>query len=456
MNTRYSKWIMPFMGLFLSFGCGKFLEEKSDRSLGVPTTVDDFKAILNDDYLLNSAFSSMGEASADDIYITDADFNGLYDESDKRLYSWMPDYITRTASGGGHEWAICYRAIYPCNAVLKGLEDNKLTDRDADELKGQALVYRAARYLDGVQIWAPIYNKETAEKDLGLVLRTDPDMTLPSIRSSVQETYDLILDDLTKAISLLPDVAISPALPTKAAAYGLLARAYLIMGDYEKSLFNAKEALKFPNQVIDFNGLDKDAAFPIPTPNKISNEVVFYTNMFYSNIININTARVSNVLYSMYDDDDLRKWIYFRKNENNEILFKGTHMVFQELITGITSAELLLIVAECQIRLDHLDKGAGALNQLKIKRWNKNKYVPYVFNNKENALDLVLAERRRELVRRGLRWVDIKRLNRDGANITLTRKINGKELVLPANDKRFAIGIPEDVLEITGMPQNPR
>lgn len=456
MNTRYNKWIMPFIGLFMFSSCSKFLEEKSDKSLGIPTTIDDFKAIMNDDYFLNNGYSSMGEASADDLYLTDADFNGLYYESDKRLYSWMPDYITRPASSAGHEWSICYRGIYPCNAMLKGLDENKLSGLEADELRGQALVFRAARYLDGVQIWAPVYNKATANKDLGLVLRTDPDMTLPSVRSTVEETYELILGDLDRAIPLLPTVVVSPVLPTKAAAYGLLARAYLIMGEYEKALSNAEEALKFPYQVIDFNDLNPNAAFPIPATNQTSSELIFFTDMYGSNIVNVNTTRISNELYTMYDEHDLRKVIYFRKNNDNEILFKGTHMGHQGLITGITSAELLLIIAECQVRLDQLDKAAEAMNKLKVKRWDKNSFASYMFTNKENALDLVLAERRRELVWRGLRWVDIKRLNRDGANITLKRKMNGKELILPANDQRYAIGIPEDVIEMTGIPQNPR
>ncbi|MBL1411480.1 RagB/SusD family nutrient uptake outer membrane protein [Sphingobacterium faecale] len=456
MNTRYNKWIMPFLGLFIFSGCSKFLEEKSDKSLGVPATIDEFKAVINDWGYLNSDYSSMGEASADDLYLSDADFNGLYYESDKRLYSWMPDYITRPASSAGHEWYACYKSIYPCNAILKGLDEYQLSGREADELRGQALAFRAARYLDGVQIWAPIYNKETANKDLGMVLRTDPDITLPSVRSTVQETYDLILTDLVRAIPLLPTAVTSPSLPTKAAAYGLLARAYLIMGDYEKALLHAEEALKFPHQVIDFNELNSGAAFPIPATNQTSAELIFYTRMYGSLMVGVNTAKVNGDLYSMYDEHDLRKVIYFRKNNENEILFKGTHMGHQGLITGITSAELLLIVAECEVRLNRLDKAAEAMNKLKVKRWDKSKFLPYGFSNQESALALVLAERRRELVWRGLRWVDIKRLNRDGANIILTRNINGKELLLPANDKRYALGIPEDVLEMTGMPQNPR
>ena len=52
--------------------------------------------------------------------------------------------------------------------------------------------------------------------------------------------------------------------------------------------------------------------------------------------------------------------------------------------------------------------------------------------------------------------MDIKRLNKDGAGITLKRVINGETFLLPPNDPRYAVAIPEDVIATTGMQQNPR
>ena len=69
---------------------------------------------------------------------------------------------------------------------------------------------------------------------------------------------------------------------------------------------------------------------------------------------------------------------------------------------------------------------------------------------------LILLERRKELLMRGLRWMDLKRLNMEGAAITLTRTVNGQVYTLPPNDLRYALPIPEDVIAISGMQQNPR
>ncbi|MGJ1534308.1 RagB/SusD family nutrient uptake outer membrane protein [Sphingobacterium multivorum] len=456
MKRRWNKVLfLPLLILCLG-GCNKFLEEKSDKSLGIPVTVSDYKALLNDWATVNSNYLSMGESSSSDFSLTDADYNGLYYDSDKRLYSWQPDYVTRAVSGGGHEWYYCYKGIYVSNSILKGLDDNSLSGNEADEIRGQALVFRAARYLDGVQVWAPVYDAKTADKDLGMALRLDPDMNLPSKRATVQQTYDLILSDLQAALPLLPIDGSSPALPTKGAAYGLLARVYLIMGDYEKALANAQQALKLHSDLVDFNDLSAAASFPIPATNQTSREVVFLTRMYASNIVNLNIARINKDLYQMYATDDLRKSIYFRLNDKGDVFFKGTHMGHQGLITGITSSELLLIVAECQARLGSIDKAAETLDLLMIKRWDKNSFKPYVFTDKDVALGTILNERRKELLFRGLCWSDVKRLNRDGAGIILSRKINNQEFVLAPNDKRYAIALPEDVLEMTEMEQNPR
>ncbi len=439
--------VLLFASLLMLSGCEKMLEEKSDKKLSTPSTLADFRALLNNP-ALNHNFCSLGEASGDEYYLTDEDFNGLYYESDKRLYTWKPDYVSRDLSSAGNEWYFCYSAIYIANAVLSGLGENHLSGQQADELRGQALAFRAGRYLDAVQIWAPAYDGETAGRDPGMVLRLDPDMNIPSVRSTVRETYNQILKDLNEAVLLLPNTTAAPTLPTGAAGYGLLARAYLNMGDYANALENAKKALASKNVLIDFSKLDINADFPIPAVSQTSAEIVFLNRMFYSELVgNPEVAKISPALYGLYKDGDLRKQIYYRENQGH-ILFKGTHTGHIGLITGLTTGELYLIVAECYARLNNLTEAEKALNTLLEARWDKKLFRPYRFKDQSAALNIILEERRKELVFRGLRWADIKRLNRDGAEIELTRKVNGESFGLPPNDKKFAIALPEEVVEI--------
>jgi len=57
---------------------------------------------------------------------------------------------------------------------------------------------------------------------------------------------------------------------------------------------------------------------------------------------------------------------------------------------------------------------------------------------------------------RDLRWMDIKRLNKEGANISLRRTVNGITYSLQPNDNKFALPLPETIIRISGMTQNPR
>ena len=69
---------------------------------------------------------------------------------------------------------------------------------------------------------------------------------------------------------------------------------------------------------------------------------------------------------------------------------------------------------------------------------------------------MVKKERRKELAFRTLRWNDIKRWNLEGDDLVLSRTINGETTVLQPNSLRYALAIPEDVIERSGLQQNPR
>ena len=113
--------------------------------------------------------------------------------------------------------------------------------------------------------------------------------------------------------------------------------------------------------------------------------------------------------------------------------------------------------AESYARTGKVANGLKDLNSLLLNRWNKNKtYVPLTAMNTEEAISLILRERRKELLMRGLRWLDLKRLNKMGANITLERELGNNRFTLLPNDNRYALAIPEYVIQLSGIPQNPR
>ena len=448
-TTLFTVCILIFT--FVITGCSRFLDEKSDMKLATPETLEDNQALLDriSDVLTNFALSGM--ASSDDYYLTDADYSGLSYDEDKRLYTWQPNYVS-TNQSNGNDWQYCYTAIFIANSVLYNLDTYHIAD--SDNVRGQALVIRAARYLDAAQTWCLAYNPVNADHDMGLPLRLDPDMNIPSVRASLEQTYAQIIKDLKDALPLLPAQQMAISRPSKVAALGYLARVYLLMGDYENSLTYALQALSYKDTLMDFNMLNANDAYPIKDLNE---EVILRASIRTSGPTKGTIAKVPFGIYESYDDNDLRKSIFFRINPDNSILFKGNYTGnISGKLSGVAVDEVYLMIAECYAHLDHPLEAMNFLNGLLVTRWKTGTFVKMNATSQQETLQIIKEERRKELLFRGLRWMDLKRYNRDGANITLTKTVLGQTFALAPNDLRYAIAIPEDIIKLSGIPQNPR
>lgn len=427
--------------------CNRFLDEKSDSTLATPETLADNQALL-DDYATLASNSSSGEIAADDVYVTDADFNTMYDEAMKRLYTWQPDYVSLPS---GSDWENCFSRIKIYNTVLFNLKHYSISN--ANNVEGQALLLRASVYLEAAQIWCLAYDKNTAETKLGLPLRLDPDMNVRSVRSTLQETYSQILADLHRATTLLPVTQLAVSRPSKVTALAYLSRVYLYMGDYPNALKYGKEALSYELTLMNFNTLNPAAAYPIKDKNV---EVLLPTLMSYSPFLATTKAKINPGLYQSYEPNDLRKTIFFRILPSGEVLFKGNYSGGTSRMTCLATDEIYLNIAEAQAFLNDKTSAMRTLNDFLITRWKTGTFTELSASSRDQALQIIRKERRKELLFRGLRWADVKRYNREDGNISLYKTVNGIQYILPPNDLRYAIAIPEDIIKMTGMPQNPR
>jgi hypothetical protein len=118
---------------------------------------------------------------------------------------------------------------------------------------------------------------------------------------------------------------------------------------------------------------------------------------------------------------------------------------------------LYLIRAECYARAGNISSAMSDLNTLLKTRWVSGTYTDMTATTADEALGKVLIERRKELLMRGQRWTDLRRLNKDSRfAVTLQRVINGTTYTLPPNDLRYTLLIPYNVIQISGIQQNPR
>lgn len=458
MNSKIKCSIIILLAfhLALTTGCKKYLAKKSDKSLAVPATLADFQSLLDNFGNVNSSSASAAsEISADDFYVTNNDWQAFYYEEDRRMYTWAKDHIFLTGDLG-NDWGSFYSSIYYSNTVLEGLNNIEQVSGNKDEynnIKGQALMLRANRFLDVVSGWTLAFDKATAAATPGIVLRTTTDFNKVSVRSTLQETYDKIIADLKESAVLLTETPLSATRASKPAAFALLARTYLWMGDYINAGLYADSCLQLYDNLIDYNQADSTAYYPFGALNA---EVIFARGSALGEPLYNWTAKIDSFLIRSYDSNDLRKALFFIDNGNGSFGFKGFYTGYMGLFAGIGTDEVYLTRAESWARQGKITESMEDLNKLLKNRYRAGTFMPETAITKEEALKIILKERRKELLMRELRWMDIKRLNREGAGIILKRIVGGETFILQPGDLRYALPIPEDVILASGMEQNKR
>lgn len=433
------------LGIALA-SCKKFLDERPQSTLRIPSTVSDFQSLLDNFSVMNYRDLSSAEMVAGDFYLTDADWASRT-EQERRLYLWE---TTNVMSVTSNDWIDMYNMVYRANTVIEGTAElHAVKNSEWDNVLGQAYYYRAKSFLQLLGSYALAYDE--AGDNPGVPLRLDTDFNKKSVRASVVQGYQQVVADLKKSVALLPLTPLHVMRPSRAAGHALLARTYLMMRKYEAAGLHADSCLQLKSDLIDYNTLNLSATNPFVMFHP---ETIHYTRFQNPPSLSNVRAKISTEIINSYADGDLRKQAFYRLSAGTYAQ-RGSYSGETIPFGGLATDEVYLIRAESHARAGRLQAAMDDLNKLLKMRWDKNKaFVPYAAGNKEIAVDMVLSERRKELTLRGLRWMDIKRLNKEGKGITLTRTIEGKTYTLPANSPRFANPIPENIIDISGMEQN--
>ncbi|OCA77121.1 hypothetical protein BBI01_01265 [Chryseobacterium artocarpi] len=451
MKTQINIIIISTM-LILFSACSKdWLEEKQDIKLIVPTTIADLDLLMNSNMLAYDGRGAL-EASSDDFEMTQEQYNSLWYDFERKLIIWNIDEFPKLGTLMHEEWEVAYSQIQTCNVVLEALKKITRTESNGmiyDRIKGSALYHRSRQFLNLAMTFCKYYDPSTADKDLGIVLKLEADINEPVKRSTLNNTYFRIVEDLKTAALLLPENQISITHITKGGAYALLARTYLYMNDYQNAAESVEQSLRYHSLLDDYNTIDSSSSSPLLNKSKelhIRIEMTApYTSTGYGSVI-------PSELYQLYKSDDLRKTLYF-KIQNGKPIWRGASV--SNNLTGTATDEVLLIGAECFARLNNKDKAMELLNTLLVKRFKTGTFIPIIATTNDEALDIVLVERRKELLKRGLRFQDLKRFNQEPRYAkTLYRVIGNDMYTLSPNDRRYIFPIPQYIINYNNIEQN--
>ncbi|WP_343566618.1 RagB/SusD family nutrient uptake outer membrane protein [Sphingobacterium sp.] len=444
-------------------GCSKYLDEKPDSNLAYPESATDLFALMNDVMTINGGFTGLIEMGDDDYILPEETYNEqstFYQD----IYTWQPKQQYEVADIS-LQWLSAYKPITYANIIEESLVRIKnIKDSDRKILKGDACFIKGFAYSTLCQVFSEPYVAGQENNGLGVVWRDSSDPNSVSKRLTVKESYSKTIALLQEAVDLLPEHVKDLTKPSKAAALCLLSRIYLYMQDYEHALQYADLALAIDDKLIKYSEIDGSKPFPFA----VFNQETIYLAYVPNAITTIQYyADVPPEVYNLYQDDDLRKQLFFFEKTPGHIGFRGNYAGMEVgSFIGPTVGELYLIKAECLIRMGNRSTGLEVIGHLLENRWKSDESGVSTFrlpdfSNNDAALRFVLEERRKELIFRGARWSDLRRLNLDpNYAITLKRqfKINGDLSVftLPPGDKRYTYCLPEEVIRRSGVPQTLR
>lgn len=444
---------MAFSCAFCFLGCENYLAAPPDKQLMLPITPQSTQALLNNTAIMNIGYTYIPVVASDNFYLQHEDWLAGRSNTDRNAYAWNVDESHYDFDR--NDWTLPYITVYNCNVVLDALENEGMkagNHREVEDLRGQALFYRSFAYFNLLQVFSKRWTDDSAGNDMGVVLRLNSNFNLPSDLSSLKDCYEQIVSDLNEASTLLFETSPVVTRPNVGAAHALLARIYLSMGNYREAKVEAETALSYNHTLISYADLDVTAPFPIARFNE---EVIFHSCIAASWILMSPQAKIDSSLVNMYGESDLRKDIFFLENSDGSFGFRGSYDGSTTLFNGLTTSEIILILAESEAREGNNGQARNHLGRLLENRLvNPSDILGQAGNEDtiENTLELILNERRKELVFRGLRWMDLRRLSgNDGLPAVLERNIDGTVYRLDFKSGNYVFSIPDVVVQRSGI-----
>ncbi|KIQ14476.1 RagB/SusD family protein [Flavobacterium sp. MEB061] len=432
--------------------CDNYVDIQTEGRL-IPEETVNYRYLLQGASTFNSTYGLVDVAS-DDIVMRDdhaayfnQNFSGsAYYKPYVQTYKWADEIIP--IGERDSDMNSLYTTLFTCNVIISEVMTSKNgTDAERLAIKGEAQVHRAYIFLTLANVFAKAYDPATADTDPGIPLLTEPTVTENITRASVKQVYDQIIKDLTEATtSGLKAVQTGRNIwfPSRAAAFALLARANLYMGNYAEAQQSAEAALALQNNLLNMEDYQNLGDYSWPRTfqdpeNILAKESGSY---MYSPMV----LSLSDELLNSFDNNDLRYQLYTRplSTMTYGTLTQG-RAFSKELLSGDgrnagpTVPEMYVIKAECEARAGSAGAAMNTINTLRKSRFRAVDYTDLTAVDANDALVKVLAERRKELMGRGgFRWADLKRLNKDPRFAkTITRTYLNETFSIEPNGARY-------------------
>ncbi len=386
-------------------------------------------------------------------------------------YNWYSSWSANQSMGPRYvttyfAWTYYWKAIQTANNLIGTLDPQTCNETQLGYL-GAGHAFRALFYLDAARSYEFMPNDKTSPKtDAGndvtnltcpiVTDKTTEDDARKNPRVTRQAMYEFILSDLDKAeeyiVNLEEDTKILPHL---ASVYGLKARLYMWVEDYENAAKYARMAIdegshtpltkeQWLNTSAGFNTIDVKSwmwGSQMSEEDDVVKSGILNWTSWMSNETSFGYASagpyvmITSDLYNKISNDDFRK-LSFKAPETNAL--SGTEPILdKELFDALPTyaslkfrpgggnteepkeaaacayplmriEEMYFIEAEAKA---HSDAGAGMQLLTSFMKSYRNSGYTYSPSSQEDAINEIVLQKRIEFFGEGISFFDYKRLN---------------------------------------------
>jgi len=435
--------LVSFICLF-TVSCDDFLDVQPVGKV-IPTTYDDFRALMTNAYETEGGLQSKSLASirGDEFTINESQGDA---KEHKDIYIWND--INQDLQVRVFDWQSYYKILVNVNHTInEGGEATDAKANDINQLLAEAYLLRAYTNFDLVNLYADIYNADNLNK-LAIPLATEIDLEKDYKRNTIKEVYAQINSDINKGLELMvvekQDKNINYRF-SKVSALGFAARVYLFMSEWDLASNYAKDALVINSELVDLTLAD--AQSPVEY-NSVEN-ILAMERTFDNKVKSV--TYISDKLVDAFDKtNDIRFSTFFEESKiiPDKYLGKIGGSDLKNKVS-MRTAELYLILAEAQTKSveGNLTEAKKYLKDLLITRLKTTYYAAEAAAidamSKEDFIKKVEEERMKELACQGFRWFDLRRNGKP----ELKKTFDGKEYTLKANDPRYVIPFPVEAVE---------
>lgn len=357
-----------------------------------------------------------------------------------------------------------YTYINRWNTIITLVDDSKGEASTKQLAKAEAKIYRAYDHFLLVNTYAKGYDPQTAATDGGICIMDKFDLEAQPSKSTVAQVYAFIQKDIDEALPYLQEKPMDVYHPSLAFAYAFKAKVHLFKREIASAKAAAEKSLSYNNKIFDmvaYNTQGGPNVVAVPAANNI--EVLSY--MYMTGYTEMNFAYqyiISPELRTLFGTNDARFNLFFNTTSTTN-LDQGSNTAYWATVytkffyptVGMKTTEVYLMLAECYAREDKFTEAVDVLNTLRAKRILSGTVNLAVPTTRKETMDLVINERRKELLLGFNRFFDLKRLNTETEYAkTVTRvfpivnkTVPQKTYTLQPNSRLYIIPFPLSVLQ---------